>query len=64
MRTFLSSLYGLVAYVVCVAALLYLIGFSGNLLVPKSAFACPPMWSAGIHGGKVAQAREPHRSRL
>jgi protein-S-isoprenylcysteine O-methyltransferase Ste14 len=28
--------YGLVAYGACLAALLYLIGFSGNVLVPKS----------------------------
>ena len=36
MGAFLSFLYGLVAYGVCLAALLYLIGFSGNVLVPKS----------------------------
>jgi protein-S-isoprenylcysteine O-methyltransferase Ste14 len=36
MRGLLSFLYGLAAYVACVAALLYFIGFSGNLLVPKS----------------------------
>jgi protein-S-isoprenylcysteine O-methyltransferase Ste14 len=36
MGAFLSFLYGLVAYGACVATLLYLIGFSGNLLVPKS----------------------------
>ncbi len=36
MGAFLSFLYGLVAYGVSVAALLYLIGFSGNVLVPKS----------------------------
>jgi len=31
-----SVLYGVVAYVACLVAQLYLIGFSGNLLVPKS----------------------------
>ena len=36
MGAFLFFLYGLVAYGVCLAALLYLIGFSGNVLVPKS----------------------------
>lgn len=36
MRGLLSFLYGLAAYSACLAALLYLIGFSGNLLVPKS----------------------------
>lgn len=36
MRGLLSFLYGLAAYLACVAALLYFIGFSGNLLVPKS----------------------------
>ena len=35
MGAFLSFLYGLVAYGACLAALLYLIGFSGNVLVPK-----------------------------
>ena len=36
MGAFLSFVYGLVAYGVSLAALLYLIGFSGNVLVPKS----------------------------
>ena len=36
MRGILSFLYGVAAYVACLAALLYLIAFSGNLLVPKS----------------------------
>ena len=36
MGAFLSFLYGLVAYGASLAALLYLIGFSGNGLVPKS----------------------------
>jgi methanethiol S-methyltransferase len=35
-RTLLSVLYGVAAYLACLAALLYFIGFSGNLLVPKS----------------------------
>lgn len=36
MRGLLSFLYGLAAYVACLATLLYLIGFSANLLVPRS----------------------------
>ena len=36
MRGLLSFLYGVAAYVASLAALLYFIGFSGNLLVPKS----------------------------
>ena len=36
MRGILSFLYGVSAYVACVAALLYFIAFSGNLVVPKS----------------------------
>jgi methanethiol S-methyltransferase len=36
MRGLLSFLYGVAAYVACLAALLYFIGFSGNLLVLKS----------------------------
>ena len=36
MRGLVSFLYGVAAYVACLAALLYFIGFSGNLLVPKS----------------------------
>lgn len=36
MRGLLSFFYGLAAYSACLAALLYFIGFSGNLLVPKS----------------------------
>jgi protein-S-isoprenylcysteine O-methyltransferase Ste14 len=36
MRGLLSFLYGVAAYLACLATLLYLIGFSGNLLVPKS----------------------------
>jgi methanethiol S-methyltransferase len=36
MRALFSFLYGVAAYVACLAALLYFIGFSGNLLVPKS----------------------------
>jgi len=35
-RALLSFLYGLVAYLASTATLLYLIGFSGNLWVPKS----------------------------
>ncbi|MFI4929414.1 MAG: hypothetical protein ACHP83_04200, partial [Burkholderiales bacterium] len=36
MRALCSFLYGVAAYVASLAAQLYLIGFSGNLLVPKS----------------------------
>lgn len=36
MRGLLSFLYGLAAYVVCLATQLYFIGFSANLRVPKS----------------------------
>jgi protein-S-isoprenylcysteine O-methyltransferase Ste14 len=36
MRGLLSFLYGVAAYVGCLAALLYFVGFSGNLLVPRS----------------------------
>ena len=39
MRALSSFLYGVAAYVACLAALLYFIGFSGNLLVPKSVDA-------------------------
>jgi methanethiol S-methyltransferase len=36
MRGFVSFVYGVAAYAACLLVLLYLIGFSGNLLVPKS----------------------------
>jgi protein-S-isoprenylcysteine O-methyltransferase Ste14 len=36
MRRLVSFIYGLAAYLACLAALLYFIGFSGNLLVPTS----------------------------
>jgi len=36
MRRLLTFVYGLAAYVACLATLLYLIGFSGALLVPRS----------------------------
>jgi len=36
MRGLISLLYGAAAYVACLATLLYFIGFSGNLWVPKS----------------------------
>jgi protein-S-isoprenylcysteine O-methyltransferase Ste14 len=36
MRGLFSFLYGVAAYATCLAALLYFVGFSGNLLVPKS----------------------------
>lgn len=36
MRAIFSFLYGLAAYAACLGALLYLIGFSANVLVPRS----------------------------
>jgi len=36
MRAIFSFLYGLIAYAACLGALLYLIGFSGDVLVPRS----------------------------
>jgi len=39
MRALVSFLYGLVAYLACMATLLYLVGFGGNLLVPHSVDA-------------------------
>jgi methanethiol S-methyltransferase len=36
LRGLFSFLYGVAAYVACLATLLYFIGFSGNLFVPKS----------------------------
>ncbi len=36
MRGLISFLYGVAAYLACLAVLLYFIGFSGNLIVPKS----------------------------
>ena len=36
MGVFFSFLYGLVAYALCLATLLYAIGFAGNLFVPKA----------------------------
>jgi methanethiol S-methyltransferase len=35
-RTMFSFLYGLIAYLACTATLLYLMGFSANLIVPRS----------------------------
>jgi protein-S-isoprenylcysteine O-methyltransferase Ste14 len=41
MRRLLSFLYGVAAYLACLATLLYLVGFSGNLLVPRSVDVGP-----------------------
>ena len=46
MRRLLALIYGLAAYLAGVATLLYFIGFSGNLLVPRSVdvgAAAPPL---------------------
>ena len=48
MGAIFSFLYGLTAYAACLAALLYLIGFSGGVLVPKSV--------DGGTAGKLAEA--------
>ncbi len=48
MRRLLSFLYGVAAYAACLLALLYFIGFSGNLLVPRSV-------DIGVHA-PLAQA--------
>jgi len=41
MRATLSLLYGLAAYTACLAAILYLIGFSGDVLVPRAVDSGP-----------------------
>jgi protein-S-isoprenylcysteine O-methyltransferase Ste14 len=41
MRGLLAFVYGVAAYVACLAALLYFVGFSANLLVPKSVDVGP-----------------------
>ena len=41
MRALLSFLYGLAAYAACQAVLLYFVGFSANLVVPKSVDGGP-----------------------
>ena len=49
MRAILSFLYGLVAYSASLATLLYLIGFCGNLLVPKSVDIGPQAsWAQAV----------------
>ena len=41
MRGLLTFVYGVAAYLVCQAVLLYFVGFSGNLLVPRSVDVGP-----------------------
>ena len=41
MRRLFSFIYGVAAYVACLATLLYFIGFSANLLVPRSVDSGP-----------------------
>jgi methanethiol S-methyltransferase len=49
MRGLLSFFYGVAACVACLAALLYLIGFSGNLLVPRSVdVGAGAPWAAAL----------------
>jgi methanethiol S-methyltransferase len=51
MRGLFSFLYGVAAYVACLVALLYFVGFSGNLLVPRSVdvgAAAPMAHALGI----------------
>jgi len=49
MRGLFSFLYGVAAYVACLAIQLYLIGFSGNLLVPKSVdFGASAPWAEAL----------------
>jgi len=49
MRGLLSFLYGVAAYAAGLVALLYFIGFSGNLLVPKSVdVGAGAPWAAAL----------------
>jgi protein-S-isoprenylcysteine O-methyltransferase Ste14 len=49
MRALLSCVYGVAAYVAGLVALLYFIGFSGNLLVPKSVdFGTGAPWPEAV----------------
>lgn len=48
MDALLSLLYGLAAYAASLATLLYLVGFTGNLLVPKSVDLGSPPWPGGV----------------
>lgn len=51
LRALFSLVYGVAAYLACQAALLYFVGFSSNLLVPKSVDvggAAPWPWALGV----------------
>jgi protein-S-isoprenylcysteine O-methyltransferase Ste14 len=49
MRGLFSFLYGVAAYAACLAALLYFVGFSGNLLVPKSVdVGASALWAKAL----------------
>ena len=49
MRGLFSFLYGVAAYTACLVVLLYLVGFSGNLLVPRSVDVGPSApWAQAV----------------
>ena len=56
MRGLLSFLYGVGAYVACLATLLYFIGFSGNLLPEPFHIGYPGF----VYGGTIASVVDCH----